>query len=129
MVAQILREEYSDGPGGLSGNDDAGQMSAWYIFGAIGFYPLDPVSGNYQLTPPQFGEVSIQLPGNRRFEIVCHKDVETSSYISRVVWNGKLYGLNYITHNMLQQGGTLEVFLGDKPTAWGSRPANRAKGF
>ncbi len=128
-VARILREEYSDGPGGLSGNDDAGQMSAWYIFGILGFYPLDPVSGNYQLTVPQFDQVIIQLPGNRKFAIQCQKESRSSGYIRKVKWNGKPYVLNYITHAMLQEGGKLEFSLADRPTDWGSKPENRAKGL
>ncbi len=62
IVARILKEEYSDGIGGLSGNDDAGQMSAWYVFAAIGMYPVDPVGGQYQLVTPAFERVVIRLP-------------------------------------------------------------------
>ena len=60
-VRGILNEEYSDGPGGLGGNDDAGQMSAWYVFAALGFYPVDPVSNEYQLCSPLFDSVTIRL--------------------------------------------------------------------
>ncbi len=67
VVREILNGEYSDGPGGLSGNDDAGQMSAWYVFGAMGFYPVDPVSGNYIMCSPLFDSIQISLPGNRIF--------------------------------------------------------------
>lgn len=129
IVADILREEYGDGPGGLSGNDDAGQMSAWYIFAAIGFYPLDPVSGNYQLTTPLFNHTRIQLDDQRQFEIGCYKASSTSKYISKVLWNGKRYDKNFITHTMIQMGGKLEFFLKDKPTSWGSKATSRAKGI
>lgn len=64
-VRKILNEEYSDGPGGLSGNDDAGQMSAWYVFASVGFYPLNPVSGEYLLCSPLFDKVNLQLPGKK----------------------------------------------------------------
>jgi predicted alpha-1,2-mannosidase len=128
-VSEILSEEYSDGPGGLSGNDDAGQMSAWYIFAAIGFYPLDPVSGNYQLTTPQFGNIRIQLDNERQFEIGCYKASSTSKYIEKVLWNGKRYDRNFITHAMIQQGGKLEFFLKDKPQSWGNKAASRAAGL
>lgn len=129
VVEEILREEYSDGPGGLSGNDDAGQMSAWYIFAAIGFYPLDPVSGEYLLCTPQFDNMRIQLHGNRQFELGCYKATEGSKYIKKVLWNGKRYDKNYITHAMVQLGGKLEFFLVDKPTSWGSKAASRGQGL
>ncbi len=129
VVSEILRDEYSDGPGGLSGNDDAGQMSAWYVFASIGFYPLNPVSGEYQLCTPQFETITLQLPGNKKFDIISHKDSKHAMFISKVLWNGKLYDKNFITHAMLQQEGRLEIFLADKPSSWGSKAANRAAGL
>jgi putative alpha-1,2-mannosidase len=65
QVQKILSEEYSDGPGGLSGNEDAGQMSAWYVFAALGFYPVNPVSNEYLLSSPIFNSVKIKLPNER----------------------------------------------------------------
>jgi predicted alpha-1,2-mannosidase len=129
IVTEILGNEYSDGPGGLSGNDDAGQMSAWYVFAAMGFYPLNPVSGEYALCAPQFDSIHLQLPGNKQFNIVCHKAASDSKYIEKVLWKGKVYNKNFITHTMLQQGGKLEIFLVDQPTSWGSKTINRAAGL
>ncbi len=126
VVKKILHEEYSDGAGGLSGNDDAGQMSAWYIFAAMGFYPVDPVSNNYQLASPLFDKVSISLAGNNKFEIITHKRSLESQYIYKAWWKGKLYNKNYITWLMLQQGGKLELFLQDKPSSWGASERYRA---
>lgn len=71
-VTQIMREMYRNTPDGLCGNEDCGQMSAWYIFSAMGFYPLDPVSGEYELGAPLFDEVSIELPDGKTFTILCH---------------------------------------------------------
>jgi predicted alpha-1,2-mannosidase len=114
-VRNILREEYTDGPGGLSGNDDAGQMSAWYIFAAMGFYPVNPVSGEYMLVSPLFDNLRIQLPGNKIFEIVTHKKSPTAIYIDKVIWNGKSYTKTFITHSMIVKGGKLEVYLQEQP--------------
>lgn len=113
-VRKILSEEYSDGPGGLSGNDDAGQMSAWYIFAAMGFYPLNPVSGEYQLCSPLFDRVVIQLPGNKRLEIVCNKKMDGNAFIGRIKWNGKIHDKNYVSYSDIMKGGMLEIDLVDK---------------
>jgi putative alpha-1,2-mannosidase len=128
QVRKILSEEYSDGPGGLNGNDDAGQMSAWYVFAAMGFYPVDPVSGQYILCAPLFDKTVIQLPSKKSFTINCHKKSATAIYISKVLYNGRLYNKNFISHTMLLQGGTLDVWLQDKPGQWGSEAASRPPG-
>ena len=95
-VLKILDEEYSDGPGGLSGNDDAGQMSAWYVFAAMGFYPVDPVSGEYILCTPLFDKIILQLQNNKQLQIICKRQSEKSIYIQDVKWNGKIYDKNFI---------------------------------
>ncbi|MEJ8844913.1 GH92 family glycosyl hydrolase [Lacibacter sp. H375] len=128
-VRKILAEEYSDGAGGLSGNDDAGQMSAWYVFAAMGFYPVDPVSNNYQLSSPLFDKVNMKLQGNKVFELLTHKTSPTAIYIRQVKWNGKLYNKNYITYSMIMQGGKLELWLTDDPTKWGSSAESRPDGL
>jgi predicted alpha-1,2-mannosidase len=130
-VIDILNNEYSDGPGGLGGNDDAGQMSAWYIFAAMGFYPVDPVSNNYILTTPLFEDVTINLPSNKTMAINTHRQSARANYIYKVLWNGKLYSKNYITYSMISGGGQLDIFLQDKATNWGAaencRPASLTK--
>jgi len=121
-VKEILADEYSDGPGGLSGNDDAGQMSAWYVFASLGFYPVDPVSNNYVFTAPLFDRIIISLAGSRTLEIICHKESKKSGYISQVKWNGKIYGLNILTYQKLLQGGKIEVKIQDEPDkSWGTK--------
>ena len=127
VVSQILANEYSDGPGGLSGNDDAGQMSAWYLFAAMGFYPVNPVSGEYLLTTPLFDKLSIR--GHNTFKIVAHKKSAADRYIARVNWNGKPYSKNFITYKMLREGGQLDIFLSNQPTQWGAKAENRPKGL
>jgi len=126
QVRKILTEEYSDGPGGLSGNDDAGQMSAWYLFAAIGFYPVNPVSNQYQLCSPLFDTINIELPHHKNLKIICSKKTKDAFYIQRVKWNGTPYEKNYINYEDLMQGGKLEFTLVEKATDWGSQLKNRA---
>jgi predicted alpha-1,2-mannosidase len=114
-VKEILANEYSDGPGGLSGNDDAGQMSAWYVFASLGFYPVDPVSNNYLLTTPLFDRITISLPNAKKLTIVTHKQSKNSGYISAVKWDKKAYTKSYLSHDRLKDGGLIEVTLTDKP--------------
>jgi predicted alpha-1,2-mannosidase len=105
-VARILKEEYSDGIGGLSGNDDAGQMSAWYVFAAMGFYPVDPVGGEYMLCTPIFDNISIHLPNGKKMSI---KTSGNGAYIQSITVNGKPYKGFSIPHETLVQGG--EIFI------------------
>lgn len=126
-VRTILSEEYGDGPGGLSGNDDAGQMSAWYVFAAMGLYPVDPVSGRYQLCSPLFDKTTVQLPGHKKFEIICRKQTKASIYISRMKWNGSVYRENFMTHAGLMKGGRLEIELTDAPAGRGGLRQGRAR--
>ncbi|MDT3401965.1 GH92 family glycosyl hydrolase [Mucilaginibacter terrae] len=129
-VRKVLAAEYSDGPGGLGGNDDAGQMSAWYMFAAMGFYPVNPVSGEYMLCSPLFDNVSISMPGGKVFNVVCHKTSSKAQYISKVTIDGKPMGKNYITYNMLKQGGKLAIYLQAKPDKqWGIKPAMQPSGM
>lgn len=111
QVNKILNEEYGDGPGGLSGNDDAGQMSAWYVFAAIGFYPIDPVSGVYQITSPQFKQTDIAFKSGKILKIKTIKSEEKALLISKIVLNGKTLKNNQITHKQLTDGGTLSFYL------------------
>ncbi|SEN82492.1 alpha-1,2-mannosidase, putative [bacterium A37T11] len=112
-VRRILQQEYSDGPGGLSGNDDSGQMSAWYVFASLGFYPMDPVSGQYQLSSPLFDEIRIQLPAGKELHIITHKDTEKSIYIKKITWDGAPYTKNYLEHQQLMKGGKIAFYLGE----------------
>jgi predicted alpha-1,2-mannosidase len=125
-VDKILREEYSNGPGGLSGQDDAGQVSAWCVFGMLGMYPVDPVSGEYMLTSPALSHAVISLPGKRRLEIIAYKKSPNDIYISSVKLNGKPYTKNYITQQALAKGGKLEFWLQATPNkSWGVKLADQ----
>ena len=120
-VAAILRDEYSDGIGGLSGNDDAGQMSAWYVFAAIGMYPSDPVSGEYLLCTPIFSRVTLHLPHNKTLNIQVNRKTPSSLYIQSITWNGRAFTKNFLRHEDLLQGGKIVINAGDVPNKkWGS---------
>jgi predicted alpha-1,2-mannosidase len=128
-VRKILANEYSDGPGGLGGNDDAGQMSAWYIFAAMGFYPVNPVSGEYLLCSPIFDQVSIKLSPTKTFRIVCHKQSIKAKYIYKTLWSGKPISRNFITYTDIMKGSRLDIYLQNSPNKrWGSIPYDQPKG-
>lgn len=105
-VMQIMREMYRNTPDGLCGNEDCGQMSAWYIFSAMGFYPVDPVSGEYELGAPLFDEVSIELPDGKTFTVLCR--FEQSKPTADAYLNGKRVEGTTITHSDITSGGVLE---------------------
>jgi predicted alpha-1,2-mannosidase len=113
QVRKILNEEYSDGAGGLSGNDDAGQMSAWYVFAAMGFYPVNPVSTEYALCSPLFDRIKMKAGNGKNFEIIVHKTTDDAMFILKSTWNGKPFDKYFITHNMIIAGGKLELWLTD----------------
>lgn len=115
-VRNILAQEYTDGPGGLSGNDDAGQMSAWYVFAAMGLYPLNPASDQYQLCSPLFSQVAVRLPGNKTFRIRTRKKSAQSVYLQSMQLNGQPYHENFIRYADIVAGGELEMVLGDAPS-------------
>lgn len=130
QVRTILTNEYNDGPGGLGGNDDAGQMSAWYMFASMGFYPLNPISGEYLLCAPIFDKVSIRLSNGKVISIITHKKSKSSQYIYAVKWDGISYTRNYINYNRLIKGNRLEIFLQDNPCKnWASGIKDQSKGL
>jgi len=114
VVARIREEEYTDGPGGLSGNDDSGQMSAWYIFSSLGFYPVNPVSDNYQLGTPLFKKAVINLDNGKKFTINVFKNTASSIYIRSVNLNDVGYKLNSIAYKTIAKGGVMNIFLSDQ---------------
>jgi len=114
-VHQIMTTLYSNQPDGLCGNEDMGQMSAWYVFSACGFYPVNPADGRYVFGTPQFAELVINLPNKKTF-MVKAKDLSGENiYIEKVTLKGQNYTKGYVTHQQLLEGGTLEFTMGNKP--------------
>ena len=128
LVRQILATLYSDQPDGLSGNEDCGQMSAWYLFSAMGMYPVNPAAGVYVFGSPAVDEVKIALPEGRSFTIVAKNNSPTNIYIQSAELNGKPYGKSYITHSDVVAGGVLQFVMGPEPNkAFGSAPEDRPR--
>jgi len=114
-IHQIMTTLYSNKPDGLCGNEDMGQMSAWYIFSACGFYPVNPADGRYIFGTPGFAEMAINLPNKKVFTVKATNLSEKNIYIKKVFLNGKDCQKGYITHQQLLEGGLLEFQMGDKP--------------
>lgn len=117
-VRRIMEEEYSTGPGGLSGNDDAGQMSAWYVFSAMGFYPVCPGMPEYVIGSPVFEEVKLNLNG-KIFTLAAPDNSNTNIYIQSAEMNGKATQHTFIRHEELLEGGRLELQMGSVASDWG----------
>lgn len=107
LIRQIFDTQYLPKPNGLCGNDDCGQMSAWYMFSAMGFYPVNPVSGEYVFGAPQFPKFTLHLADGKTFTILAEGLSEEHKYIDSITLNGKPYTKNYITHEDILRGGTL----------------------
>jgi predicted alpha-1,2-mannosidase len=121
-VRYILKEFYHDDPDGVIGNEDCGQMSAWYIFSALGFYPVFPASGDYIFGSPLFDKASINLPGQKKFIVEAVNNSPENIYIQKVERNGKPYSKLSISHADLMRGGTLKFYMGPNPNkAFGAK--------
>ncbi|MCG6956131.1 MAG: GH92 family glycosyl hydrolase [Gemmatimonadetes bacterium] len=118
-VRQILDTQYRVAPDGLSGNEDCGQMSAWYVFSALGFYPADPSSGVYVLGVPRFDEARVRVQ-HGTFIIRVHRDGPDARYVRSVHLKGRAWPFTYIRHEDVARGGVLEIELGSTPDpVWG----------
>lgn len=126
MVARIKREMYTSAPDGLCGNEDYGQMSAWYIMSAIGFYPVTPASGFYVLGTPTFKEIALRLYNGKQFVVKAPNVSEENVYVQSVTLNGRPYTKTYISTNDVQKGGELVFNMGPKPNKeWGVAEQDR----
>lgn len=114
LVREVFDRFYFPRPDGLCGNDDCGQMSAWYLFSAMGFYPVDPVSCRYVLGAPQIEEMSLTLPGGKRFTVKAHNLSEENKYVEEVLLNGVPVDGYTLSHSDVTGGGTLEFKMTDK---------------
>ncbi|HAQ65464.1 MAG TPA: sugar hydrolase [Bacteroidales bacterium] len=115
VVRKILTTMYHNSPSGLCGNDDCGQMSAWYLFSSLGFYPFCPGTNKYELGAPLCKSASINLPGGRQLKIEAQNLTQKNIYVKRVVLNGKTLNRHWITHEEIMQGGTLLFEMTAKP--------------
>jgi predicted alpha-1,2-mannosidase len=120
-VRQIMDEMYMPAPDGLCGNDDCGQMSAWYVFSALGFYPVAPGSNQYVLGSPAVKRAEIDLGGGRSFRVVVENQAPDHVYVQEVRLNGKPLRRTFITHDEVVKGGELHFVMSDRPNLqWGN---------
>ena len=128
-TAKIRRMMYHNSPDGICGNEDCGQMSAWYVFSSLGFYPVQPASGIYVFGSPAFDKATIKLENGNKFII---KRKGRGDYIEKVTLNGKKYSRSYITYDVINKGGTLVFEMSKKANkdfgrAQSDRPVSRIK--
>ncbi|WP_299333702.1 GH92 family glycosyl hydrolase [uncultured Psychroserpens sp.] len=126
-VHQILTELYTNAPDGISGNEDCGQMSAWYVFSSMGFYPVTPASNQYIIGTPLFDKATIHLENGNQFTIIAHNLSDKNIYIKSAYLNGISLDKTYITHEDIMRGGSLEFTMTDNPAVWGSREGQEPK--
>ena len=120
LADSVFRSQYHNAPDGLSGNEDCGQMSAWYIMNSMGFYQVCPGKPVYSVGRPLFDNVDITLPTGKIFTIKTYNNKKENKYIEKVVLNGTLLETPFINHEDIINGGTLEFTMCDKPTLWGT---------
>ncbi len=126
-VSKILHELYNTTSAGYAGNEDCGQMSAWYVFSALGFYPVNPANGVYVFGSPLFASATIQLQ-QKKFTVKTKRQSDKDIYIQSVTLNGKPYLNNYIKHSTIEAGGELVFTMGNTPSeTWGVNVAARPK--
>jgi hypothetical protein len=126
-VRQILTELYTNTPDGISGNEDCGQMSAWYIFSSLGFYPVTPGSNQYIIGAPLFEKATINLENGKSFTVQANNQSEENKYIQSVKLNGENYAFSFINHTDIINGGSLVFEMTDTQTNWGAADKNIPK--
>ena len=124
ITGLIGQYAHGNAPDGLSGNEDCGQMSAWYILNSMGFYQVCPGKPVYSIGRPLFEEVTINLPDRKTFVIRTHNNSKTNKYIESVLLNGKPLDVPFFTHNDIVRGGTMEITMSSVPTEWGKQIKN-----
>lgn len=121
-TSKIMTELYTDSHAGYPGNEDCGQMSAWYVFSAIGFYPVNPANGIYAIGSPIFNEATINLESGKKFTVKVDKSSLKDIYIQSAKLNGKNYKSSFISHADIVKGGILEISMASKPNRkWGNQ--------
>ena len=125
LLRKMLNEMYLDQPDGLSGNEDVGQMSAWYILSSVGLYQVDPVGGRFVIGSPLFDKATVNVGAGKTFTVVAKNNSDWNIYVQSARLNGKALKNSYIEFNDIRHGGTLELVMGPKPSKWGAAPACR----
>lgn len=125
-LREIICTQYTNQPNGLCGNEDVGQMSAWYVLSAIGLYQVEPAGGKYLIGSPIVDESVLQVGEGRSFRIVAHHNSDTNIYVQSARLNGKRYTKSYLSFEDIVKGGTLELQMGSTPSkTWGVKKSDR----
>ena len=125
LLRKMMNEMYLDQPDGLSGNEDVGQMSAWYIISTLGLYQVDPVGGRYVIGSPLFSKATVNVGGGKTFTVVAKNNSDKNIYVQSARLNGRTLNNSYIDYQDIRRGGTLELTMGPKPSKWGTKKACR----
>lgn len=128
VVGEIARASYRSTPDGLCGNDDLGQMSAWLVFAAMGFYPVDPVSGEYVVAAPLFERFEVDLPHAERPLTIVAEGASGRPFVSALAIDGRAIERPFIRHADIARGALVEFTMSAEPTEWGTDPAERDTG-
>src|SRR6185437_6574974 len=129
-VRMLLETMYRAAPDGLAGNEDCGQISAWYVLGALGLYAVDPVSGNYVFGSPLADRAEVMLADGKKLVVQANGNGKVKPYIQAVTWNGRAWTKSWIPHAELAKGGTLVFEMGATPNkAFGADPKDRPPAF
>jgi predicted alpha-1,2-mannosidase len=120
LVREVMRTQYGNQPNSLCGNDDCGQMSAWYIFNTLGFYPVCPGSDEYAIGAPMTKHVTVHLSNGRTFTVDAPNLSENNMYVQSVTLNGKTWEKPFLPYDQLKTGGSLKFVMGTTPNrTWG----------
>ena len=125
LIRQTMSEMYNDELDGLSGNEDVGQMSAWYILSAMGLYQVEPAGGKYIIGSPIVDKATMNVGDGKTFTILCPDNSKENIYVQSAKLNGKPYTKSYIMYDDIMRGGTLELQMGNKPSKWGTKVSDR----
>lgn len=125
MLRRMMKEMYTTQPDGLSGNEDVGQMSAWYVLSSVGLYQVEPSGGKFIIGSPLFDKATLNLGDGKTFTVRTVNNSDKNIYVQKVTLNGKAYNKTYINFNDMKRGGTLVLTMGAKPSKWGTAKKDR----
>ena len=125
LLRKMMNEMYFNEPDGLCGNEDVGQMSAWYILSTVGLYQVDPSGGRYIIGSPLFNRADLNVGNGKTFSIVARNNSDRNIYVQKAYLNGREYKKSYIDFADIKAGGKLELVMGSKPSKWGTKTADR----